>query len=200
MRARLGIAFAGIIVELREIVLRNKPAHMLEISPKGTVPVLQLPDGGVIEESIEILEWALTQHDPQGLLHTDLAQADRLIQQNDNEFKYWLDRYKYFDRYPKQSQHEYRQQGEKFLQVLEGLLAQNSYLLGDRISKADIAIVPFVRQFVHVDREAFTALPYPKVQQWLDAWLEHPLFLAIMKKYQPWQEGDERLVFPSISA
>lgn len=195
MRARLGIAFAGITVELREIVLRDKPTHMLEISPKGTVPVLQLPSGQVIEESIEILEWALNQNDPQGLLNTDLVHANKLIQQNDNEFKYWLDRYKYSDRYPEKSQLEYQQQGEKFLQVLEELLARNTYLLGEKISKADIAIMPFVRQFAHVDRAAFAALPYPKVQQWLADWLEHPTFLAVMEKYKPWQEGDERLVF-----
>lgn len=195
MRARLGIVFAEQAVELREIVLRNKPAHMLEISPKGTVPVLQLANGQVIEESIEILEWALNQNDPQGLLQADLIQADKLIQQNDNEFKYWLDRYKYFERYPEKSQLEYQQQGEKFLQVLEGLLTQNTYLLGDNISKADIAIVPFVRQFAHVNRDTFAALPYPKVQQWLADWLEHPNFLAMMKKYKPWKEGDERLVF-----
>ncbi|MFY9179720.1 MAG: glutathione S-transferase N-terminal domain-containing protein, partial [Venatoribacter sp.] len=111
MRARLGIAFAELNVELCEVALKNKPAAMLAISPKGTVPVLQLPNGQVIEESIEIVEWALATQDPQGLLNTDLAQADRLIQQNDQEFKHWLDRYKYSDRYPEQSQLEYRQQG-----------------------------------------------------------------------------------------
>lgn len=195
MRARLGIAFAGLTVELREIVLRNKPAHMLEISPKGTVPVLLLTDGTVIEESIEILEWALDQQDPQYLLDVNLGQADALVQRNDNEFKHWLDRYKYSDRYPEQSQLEYRQQGEQFLKALEELLAQNTYLFGSNISKADIAIMPFVRQFAHVDREEFYALPYPKVQQWLRNWLEHPVFLKIMKKYQPWQEGDELVVF-----
>lgn len=195
MRARLGIAFAGLTVELREIVLRNKPAHMLEISPKGTVPVLLLTDGTVIEESIEILEWALGQQDPQHLLDVNLEQADALVQRNDNEFKHWLDRYKYSDRYPEQSQLEYRQQGEQFLKALEELLAQNTYLFGSNISKADIAIMPFVRQFAHVDREEFYALPYPKVQQWLRNWLEHPVFLQTMKKYQPWQEGDELVVF-----
>lgn len=182
MRARLGIAFAELNVELCEVALRNKPAAMLAISPKGTVPVLQLPNGQVIEESIEIVEWALATQDPQGLLNTDLAKADRLIQQNDHEFKHWLDRYKYSDRYPEQSQLEYRQQGEKFLQTLENLLTENTYLLGNSISKADIAIMPFVRQFAHVDRDTFYALPYPKLQQWLKHWLEHPVFELIMRK------------------
>lgn len=201
MRARLGIVFAELQVELREIVLRNKPAQMLEISPKGTVPVLQLAgsDGRVIEESREILEWALAQNDPQGLLNTDLASASALIEQNDNEFKHWLDRYKYADRYPEFTQLEYRKKGEVFLQMLDELLGKNTYLLGDNISIADIGIMPFVRQFAHVDREVFYGLPYPHLQQWLKDWLEHPAFLQIMVKYQPWQAGDELLVFPKTA-
>lgn len=198
MRARLGILFAELQVMLREIVLRNKPPHMLAISPKGTVPVLQLPNGEIIEESLEILEWALQQQDPQGLLNVDLARAKALIEQNDNEFKHWLDRYKYADRHPEKSQLEYREQGEVFLQVLESRLAEHAYLLGPNISKADIAIVPFVRQFAHVDREAFYALPYPHLQQWLRDWLEHPVFVRMMKKYKPWQEGDDLVVFGAI--
>lgn len=200
MRARLGILFAEQSVVLREIVLRNKPQHMLTISPKGTVPVLELPSGTVIEESREILEWALQQQDPQGLLKTDLAQANALIEQNDNDFKHWLDRYKYADRHPEKSQQEYRQLGEVFLQALENLLEQNTYLLGPTIGKADIAIVPFVRQFAHVDREAFYALPYPRLQQWLRDWLEHPVFLRMMKKYTPWEEGDEVTMFGGSQA
>ncbi len=190
MRARLGIAFAGLPVALREVVLKNKPPEMLAISPKGTVPVLQLPDGQVIEESIEIVEWALDQQDPQGLLGVNLAQADALIERNDNEFKHWLDRYKYADRYPEQSPLYYRRKGEAFLQRLEQQLTQHRYLLGSAISKADIALVPFVRQFAHVDRDTFYALPYPHLQAWLRAWLTHPLFERIMKKYAPWQAGE----------
>lgn len=204
MRARLGLLFAEQQVELREIVLRNKPAQMLAISPKGTVPVLQLAEDAsgkrqVIEESREILEWALAQNDPQGLLNTDLVRANALIEQNDNNFKHWLDRYKYFDRHPERSQLEYRQQGEVFLQELESLLAKHNYLLGDSISIADIAIMPFVRQFAHVDREVFYSLPYPHLQQWLKDWLEHPVFLQAMVKYQPWQKGDALVVFPDSS-
>lgn len=198
MRARLGLLFAEQKVELREIVLKNKPEHMLAISPKGTVPVLELRDGSqqqVIEESREILEWALQQNDPHGLLDTDLAGAKALIDQNDNEFKYWLDRYKYADRHPELSQLEYRQQGEVFLQVLECLLAKHQYLLGERISIADIGVMPFVRQFAHVDREVFYRLPYPHLQQWLKDWLVHPVFMQVMAKYQAWQPGDEAVIF-----
>ncbi len=202
MRARLGIVFARQKVELREIVLKNKPAQMLAISPKGTVPVLQLAesDGSgrqVIEESREILQWALLQNDPQGLLNVDLASAKALMDRNDNEFKHWLDRYKYADRHPELSQLEYRQQGELFLQALEDLLASSQYLLGNSISIADIAIMPFVRQFAHVDREVFFSLPYPNLQRWLTAWLEHPAFHQVMARFRPWQEGDEAVVFPS---
>jgi glutathione S-transferase len=202
MRARLGILFAGLEVELREIVLKNKPAQMLAISPKGTVPVLELAEDHngnrpVIEESREILEWALQQNDPQGLLNVDLAVANALMERNDTEFKHWLDRYKYADRHPELSQLEYRQKGEVFLQELENLLASSRYLLGEAVSIADIGILPFVRQFAHVDRETFYDLPYPNLQQWLREWLEHPTFKQTMVKYQPWQEGDDVVRFPS---
>ena len=198
MRARLGLIFAELPVELREITLKNKPEQMLAISPKGTVPVLQLSDGTVIEESAEIIMWALEQNDPQGLLDEKvLSEANALIAQNDNEFKQWLDRYKYADRHPEMTQIEYRQKGEIFLQDLEALLTKNTYLLGNSVTVADIGIMPFVRQFAHVDRDVFYSLPYPKLQLWLQHWLEHPLFVQAMTKFQPWQEGDEVVVFPA---
>ena len=201
MRARLAIVLAELKVELREIVLKNKPAQMLAISPKGTVPVLELveTDGSsrrVIEESRDILQWALEQHDPQAVLDVEPASAQALIEQNDNEFKHWLDRYKYSDRYPELSQLEYRERGELFLQVLETLLAKHRYLLGDTISSADIGIMPFVRQFAHVDQEVFYQLPYPHLQQWLRDWLQHPAFQQVMVKLPAWQEGDPLVVFP----
>ena len=204
MRARLAIVLAELKVELREIVLKNKPAQMLAISPKGTVPVLELveTDGSsrrVIEESRDILAWALEQHDPQAVLDVEPASAQALIEQNDNEFKHWLDRYKYSDRYPELSQLEYRERGELFLQVLETLLAKHRYLLGDTISSADIGIMPFVRQFAHVDQEVFYQLPYPHLQQWLRDWLQHPAFQQVMVKFQAWQEGDQAVVFPTDS-
>ena len=200
MRARLGILFAELQVELREITLKNKPPQMLAISPKGTVPVLQLLDGTVIEESREIMIWALEQQDPQGLLHdAALHEANALIDKNDNEFKYWLDRYKYADRHLEMSQTEYRQKGEEFLQLLEELLTKNSYLLGKGITLADIGIMPFVRQFAHVNRDVFYNLPYPNLQRWLQDWLQHPLFLQAMTKFEPWQDEDEVVVFPLSS-
>jgi len=198
MRARLGVLFAGLQVELREVTLKNKPAQMLAISPKGTVPVLRLADGAVIDESRDIMVWALEQQDPQGLLDaTVLDQANALIEQNDNEFKYWLDRYKYADRHVEMTQAEYRQRGEGFLQVLESLLESRAYLLGDAPTIADIGVMPFVRQFAHVDRDVFSQLPYPNLQRWLQGWLAHPLFLQTMIKLPVWQEGDEVVVFPA---
>ncbi len=198
MRARLGLLFAELPVELREITLKNKPAQMLAISPKGTVPVLQLFDGTVIEESREIMVWALEQQDPQGLLDVKVrTQANALIEQNDNEFKHWLDRYKYADRHLEMTQAEYRQRGEAFLQVLEEKLTQKPYLLGDNATIADIGIMPFIRQFAHVDRDVFYSLPYPHLQRWLQHWLEHAFFLQAMTKFHPWQEGDDVVVFPS---
>ena len=198
MRARLALLFAELPVELREIVLKNKPSQMLAISPKGTVPVLQLPEGRVIEESREIMIWALEQNDKQGLLDAKLIkQANDLLDKNDDEFKHWLNHYKYADRYPEMSQAEYQERGEVFLQSLETLLNKNAYLLGDSISIADIGIMPFVRQFAHVDRDVFYGLPYPKLQSWLQDWLEHPLFKQAMTKFDPWQEGDEVIIFPN---
>lgn len=198
MRARLGLLFAGLQVELREITLKNKPPQMLVISPKGTVPVLQLLNGTVIEESREIMTWALEQQDAQGLLAAQtLPQANALIDKNDNEFKYWLDRYKYADRHLDMSQAEYRQRGEAFLQMLEELLIKNPYLLGESITIADIGIMPFVRQFAHVNRKVFYDLPYPNLQRWLQDWLNHPLFLQAMTKFEPWQEKDDVVVFPA---
>jgi glutathione S-transferase len=198
MRTRLGLLFAEMKVELREITLKNKPAQMLAISPKGTVPVLQLLYGTVIEESLEIMVWALEQQDPQGLLDAEvLQQATALIEQNDNEFKHWLDRYKYADRHLEMTQTEYRQRGEAFLQVLEELLTKNSFLLGGNATIADVGIMPFIRQFAHVDRDVFYSLPYPNLQLWLQHWLEHPYFIQAMAKFQPWQEGDDVVIFPS---
>ena len=198
MRARLALLFAELPVELREIVLKNKPSQMLAISPKGTVPVLQLPEGRVIEESRDIMVWALEHNDKQGLLDAKLIkQANDLLDKNDHEFKHWLDHYKYADRYPEMSQAEYQERGEVFLQSLEALLNKNTYLLGDSISIADIGVMPFVRQFAHVDRDVFYGLPYPKLQSWLQDWLEHPLFKQAMTKFDPWQEGDEVIIFPN---
>ena len=128
-----------------------------------------------------------------------MEKATALIAKNDTEFKHWLDRYKYADRHLEMTQTEYRQKGEEFLQILEALLIKNTYVLGERASIADIGIMPFVRQFAHVDRDIFYSLPYPNVQQWLQYWLEQPLFVTAMTRYQTWQEEDDPVIFPLIA-
>lgn len=183
MRARMAIWAANIEVEVREISLREKPAHLLRISPKGTVPVLQILDGSVIDQSLDIMQWALAQNDPQGWLNAEHEAANALINNNDGDFKKALDRYKYPDRYPEHTQAFYREQGEQFLQRLETALAQHDYLLGDKPSMADVAIFPFIRQFAAVDAEWFAMSPYSRLRVWLATWVESALFAEIMQKF-----------------
>ena len=192
IRARMAIAYASITLEMREVALANKPAAMLAISPKGTVPVLQLSDR-VIDESIEVMRWALSQSDPENWLALDSQQEQSiLIEENDNEFKGWLDKYKYWDRYPEQSQQDYRIKAENFLSTLELRLQQNSYLLGDNICMADIAIFPFIRQFAFVDKPWFDDADYPLVQRWLNQFLQSKLFEQVMEKHALWQQPDDQ--------
>ncbi|WP_439865088.1 glutathione S-transferase [Pseudomonas antarctica] len=181
MRARLALRYSGVAVRIVEVSLRAKPAEMLALSPKGTVPVLSV-GGVVIEESLEIMQWALAQHDPEDWLLQGDPAVLALIAENDQGFKYHLNRYKYAERYPEQPMEAYRAEGEVFLQKLEGLLAQRDYLLVEHVSLADVALAPFVRQFAHVDREWFAGAPYPRLQAWLQRFLESPLFIAVMAK------------------
>jgi glutathione S-transferase len=189
MRARMALWAAQVQVELREVSLREKPQHLLQISPKATVPVLQLPDGTVLEQSLDIMQWALQQNDAQGWLSVDIAQADALISANDGEFKKALDRYKYPDRYPERSPLFYREQGEQFLQRLETALAAHRYLLGDAASIADVAIFPFIRQFAAVDSEWFSQSAYGNLRVWLAGWVESALFDEVMQKFATYVEG-----------
>lgn len=201
MRARLACALflPSQSLELREVVLKNKPQELLEISPKATVPVLQLNSGTVIDESRDIALWALeqasasiqTQYLP---VHLQLD-IEELIDENDGAFKWALDRYKYADRYEETEEH-YRELGEVFLAKLEKLLEKNLYLYSSEPCFADIAIFPFVRQFAHVDKNWFEQSSYPKLVQWLNQWLGSELFLSIMDKYQPWQAQNQIVYFP----
>jgi glutathione S-transferase len=189
MRARMALWAAQVQVELREVSLREKPQHLLQISPKATVPVLQLPDGTVLEQSLDIMHWALQQNDAPGWLNVDIAQADALISTNDGEFKKALDRYKYPDRYPERSPLFYREQGEQFLQRLETALADHRYLLGDAASIGDVAIFPFIRQFAAVDSEWFAQSAYGNLRVWLAGWVESALFDEVMQKFATYVEG-----------
>ena len=196
MRARVSIAYSGAQVGLREVVLKDKPSAMLEVSPKGTVPVLIDIDGTVIEESLDVMRWALAQNDPENWLD-GLGLDDPLILTCDDEFKHWLDRYKYANRFPEQNEQWYREQGELFLDQLEQLLTHHRYLRSDSLSAVDVAVMPFVRQFVGVDTNWWSERPYPQVATWLEQLLEGDLFKGVMKKYPRWQEGDPAIPFPS---
>ncbi|AZC81952.1 glutathione S-transferase [Pseudomonas chlororaphis] len=185
MRARLALRYSGVPLEIVEVSLKAKPAAMLALSPKGTVPVLNA-DGRVIDESLDIMRWALAQHDPQDWLLKDDGPAQQrieaLIAENDQLFKLHLNRYKYAERYPEQPMEHYRGQGELFLQQLDELLSQHDYLLADHPSLADMALAPFVRQFAHVDREWFAQTPYRNLQRWLQRFLESEMFTQVMAK------------------
>ncbi|NBF06931.1 glutathione S-transferase [Pseudomonas sp. Fl5BN2] len=185
MRARLALCYAQVPVRIVEVSLKAKPPEMLALSAKGTVPVLDI-DGRVIDESLEIMYWALEQHDPQNwrLSGAPEAQAQMaaLIAENDQVFKVHLNRYKYAERYPEAPMAHYRSQGEVFLARLDGLLQERRYLLAEHPSLADMALLPFVRQFAHVDRQWFAQTPYCALQGWLREWLESELFGRVMVK------------------
>ena len=180
----MAIHQAGIDCEIHEVSLRNKPQALLELSPKATVPVLHCADGRVIEQSLEIMQWALAQRDPDGwLTNWDQSDNQHLISANDGVFKHWLDRYKYFERYPQEPQSYYRTQAEEcLLTVLESRLRQAPYLGGDQPCMVDVAIFPFVRQFAAVDKEWFALSQWGAVSTWLNSWLESRIFTAVMAK------------------
>ena len=185
----MALNYAGIAVELREVLLRDKPNSMLQASAKGTVPVLVLPGGRVIDESAEVMQWALEQRDPEQWWRKDLAnETNALVEENDFVFKKHLDHYKYADRHPEQPAIFYRTAAEKFLQQLEQKLVRRRFLTGSDLTFADVAIFPFIRQFAFVDKAWFDQAPYPSLQAWLHSFLDSDLFLNVMKKFPTWRE------------
>ncbi|MBV4537166.1 MULTISPECIES: glutathione S-transferase [Pseudomonas] len=185
MRARLALRYAGCAVQVCEVAMKNKPAELLALSPKGTVPVLATADG-VLEESLDIMRWALAQNDPQDWrLQADPAaaqHAEALIARNDSVFKAQVNLYKYAERYPEHSREHYRQQAEPWLAELEGLLEGRPYLLAGHPSLADAALLPLMRQFAGVEPQWFAEAAYPRVRSWLQGWLASELFKAVMAK------------------
>ncbi len=189
MRARLALRASGVVYELREIALKNKPPEMLLASPKGTVPVLVLPDGTVLEQSLDIMLWALNRHDPQHWLPTssaDVAQTMAQIAQNDGDFKADLDRYKYPSRYDLPDGLAHRTRGAQFLQTLNTQLEAQGFLHGNHFGLLDAAIAPFVRQFAHTDPAWFASQPWPALQQWLTAFEASDAYCGVMGKFPVW--------------
>ncbi len=193
IRARSAVVASGVQVELREIVLRDKPAAMLAASPKGTVPVLVLPDGQVIDQSLAIMHWALATADPSGW--RDGYDAE-LIATNDGAFKHHLDRYKYADRHATDPL-EHRAAATVILAGLDTRLEATGYLVARRFTLTDMAILPFVRQFAQTDRGWFDTLPLPALHDWLQRYLATPVFAAVMPKFAPWHPGAATVIFPT---
>ncbi len=199
IRARMAIKKANIKCELREVILKDKPDEMVLLSEKATVPVLLTAENKVIEQSNDIMHWALNQNDPDNWLDEDASQSQYLIDYNDNEFKYFLDRYKYHVGYPEHPQKYYRDNAESFLKVVETHLIENNgvALLGNRLTLADITIFPFIRQFSRVDLDWFQASPYQLLKKWVVCIEQSELFQACMNKYEQWQPDQETVYFPS---
>ena len=192
MRARLALQASGQQVVLREVVLRDKPEAFLAVSPSGTVPCLVDGDK-VIDESLDIMIWALSRSDPQRWLAMP-AKGHALIARCDGPFKHALDRTKYATRYPQEDPAHHRAEASAFLADLE---AQLGAWLFDRPTLADYAILPFVRQFAFIDKAWFDAQPWPRLHRWLASFLAAPEFATAMQKYPQWQDGDTPVRFPA---
>ena len=192
----MAIAYSDLSVELREVFLADKPPSMMEASPKGTVPILLLPDDRVIDESYEAMRWALGYRDPDLWWRTEFAEKMKtLVEENDFQFKAHLDHYKYSERFPARPKSHYRNQGESFLFKLEQRLGRQKFLFSDELTFSDVAIFPFIRQFAFVDKPWFDQSPYPRLQQWLQSFLDSQLFLNAMHKFPAWSIGDVPVLF-----
>ena len=192
IRARMALSYMDVTVELPEVLLKERPQSLYEVSSKGTVPVLLLKDGNVLDESLDIMLWAIKQGE-QKLYEDKINEQNKLIKYNDTKFKYWLDRYKYHVRYLEHSRDYYQRKCSKTLAEYDMRLRENSYLMGDRIRLADIAIFPFMRQCANVDQNWFNN-KYPNLNQWLESWKQSQHFKSVMMKYNQWKLGDELLI------
>jgi glutathione S-transferase len=197
MRARLALAVSQTRCELREVVLKDKPPQLKNASAKATVPVLVLADGAVLDQSLDILHWALRRHDPEGWLAVDPAHdAESLIARCDQDFKFHLDRYKYAARYEAGAGALHQAEASTCLADWNARIAAGGYLCGNRRSYADVAIAPFVRQFAAHDAAWFASQPWPALQAWLAAFTQWPLFTRAMQKYAPWTPDQPPSFFP----
>ena len=182
----MALAYSNITVELKEISLKSRPQELYDISPKGTVPILCINNSLIIDESLDIMKWALNQNDPKHWIDNNMEIQHEMIQANDNDFKYWLDRYKYYDRYPQNNKSYYREKCGEFIFKLNILLEDNRYLLSNHLSLVDVAIFPFIRQCANVDIHWFNN-NYVHVSNWLNNLLDSSLYLSIMDKYSEYQ-------------
>jgi glutathione S-transferase len=199
MRARIVLYYSKISHEHREVDLKNKPQDMLDVSTKGTVPILLLPNASVLDQSLDIMYWALSRNDPNNWLPTSSATrkiANSVIEENDTIFKSSLDRYKYPDRYNSEniSSNDDKNQCLKFMEKIESKIEGKNFILSDRISMVDIAIFPFIRQFSLVDETWFHSLPYTLVKKWLLALCESNLFNSVMNKFESWNIDQQKVI------
>tara|TARA_Y100000758_G_scaffold216191_1_gene155464 strand:+ start:115 stop:711 length:597 start_codon:yes stop_codon:yes gene_type:complete len=192
MRARMALAYANITIELREILLSDRPDELYAASPKGTVPVLQLPDGSVIDESFDIMKWALEKVKTDWL-EINFVEQLSVIKVNDEDFKAWLNKYKYHQRHPEESYAFYQEKCFKILSRYEQILSNKLFLFGEKPQVADVAILPLVRQFAHVDLPFFMK-KLPNLNRWLETWKASKLFQSIMKKYDKWEPSQTPLI------
>ena len=196
LRARLAVLLSGVPVNLRAIVLKNKPAEMVSASPKAEVPVLILGNGQVIDQSLDIMLWVLGEADPLNVLYAQepsaLVQMLGLIERNDTEFRDVLLKYRCAKRYHESTEEAYRQECEVFLLFLEQLLSAHKYLQGETLSLADFAVLPLIRQFAKTDKRRFLQGPYPRLQQWLKSHLESSLFSKAMVNTPLWLDSGQQ--------
>lgn len=196
MRAHMALKNSAIKVELREVDLNDMPQEALAVSAKATVPLLVFSDGSFIDESWDIVKWAVAQNDPDnwsGENDEYLMDAEMLVETNDFSFKEDLDHYKYADRHPQQTEEEYRLACEEFIEELEDMLADHDYLLGNQLTLADIGVFPFIRQFSLVDKDWFEQSPYNNVKHWLTTIINTSLFQQVFVKHSLWKKGDQAI-------
>ncbi len=199
MRARIAIFKSKQTILLRDLVLSNKPTEMIAASPKATVPVLVLTDGTVIDESLEVMLWALKETDPDDLLHNHitntLPEMLQLINEFDHDFKSCLEQYKCAKRYRENDLLEHRENCEVYIKKLEQRLTRHLFLMSDKESLADIALLPFIRQFARIERQWYLQSPYPNVRQWLNNYLQSSMFTKVMAKQSLWLDSREDVLF-----
>lgn len=202
MRARMGLLLAKQAVILREVIMKDKPKEMLAVSAKATVPVLILSNATVIDQSQDIMLWALNKKDPANLLYSDqanmLTEMLKLIHHNDHVFVDSLKKYKAASRYHDIEKNTHRRRCEEYISLLEQRLNQHEFIMGDKPSLVDYAILPFIRQFSRVERQWYLQAPYPLLQRWLAAQYQQPIFTKAMAKYQPWSKSDAPVLFGNI--